>query len=493
MYHFDLDREKQTHKFHGNYRGVVVSNNDPMSAGRVQIRVFGVYDNIPDDHLPWAQYADSFMGGTMNVGGFFVPDVASNVWVFFENGDHMTPVYWAGSPSALDFPPIKGSDTPNTRGPSQYPKNRVFATYAGHMIELDDTDGNTRVRIKHQSGTQFVIFDNGDVYEQIVGNVVRNVSGDVTETINGNYDQTVLGNKNQLVDGDYEAMTGGTRKDYAGGDSKIQSLGMMDIRGTSVQLNQSGPSFQIVSGVGFFPSDEAQFEVENAIPIMNVASSNAILDEPETESTFDTFVTEKGFPEPVADDSVANPKTIEYAGTGNTNVVTADSPYTGGDIDYSMMLTDNVSLGDLSTNAVFPHSIKAQHGLTVEQIIENLTALAANIIEPIIAEFPVSSFNSGFRTSTGGSSFHERGLACDLQWPGIDPSYYSDVCRWILENVNYDTLGIEMGNSPWLHIAFDPADGTSQRKRIFTYNPNMSPRYEFGTLINYYDNDEQIA
>ena len=37
------------------FLGEVVDVNDPKKIGRVKVKVFGVYDNIKDEDLPWAQ------------------------------------------------------------------------------------------------------------------------------------------------------------------------------------------------------------------------------------------------------------------------------------------------------------------------------------------------------------------------------------------------------------------------------------------------------
>lgn len=251
------------------------------------------------------------------------------------------------------------------------------------------------------------------------------------------------------------------------------------------------PSVQLVSGLGFFPSDEVQNEVKNAKPVLETTTTNAVIDEPEYEDDEEILIS-RGYDPSSAPSSVQSPSSLtDDVQDPNTHVIEAACEAVSEPLDYSMMLSPNVSLGSLSTNAVFPHSIKAQAGLSDQDIVCNLQALSVNVIEPIMTQFPVDRFNSGFRTETKGTSGHEKGRCVDLQWPGVEPSYYTEVCKWILENINFDTLGIEMGNSVWLHIEF--RRGEPQRRRIFTYSPNTSPKYQFGVLINYQDDSTQIA
>jgi len=161
-------------KFHGNFRGRVVSTADPYGAGRVRVRVYGVYDGVPDSSLPWAIFSDPFMGGQAGIGGFVVPDVGSDVWVFFEEGNHMLPVYFAGAPARPHGPPERSAG----------PHNKVLHTKAGHIIEVDD-EGN-RIRIHHSSGTDIHIDSGGNITLTGVGDVTHNISGNLTENVSGN-------------------------------------------------------------------------------------------------------------------------------------------------------------------------------------------------------------------------------------------------------------------------------------------------------------------
>ncbi len=74
MMNSTFDREMNDVRFNGIYRGEVIDVQDPFEAGRIRVRVFSVFDDVPDNSLPWAIMADSFMGGQAGFGGFFVPD-----------------------------------------------------------------------------------------------------------------------------------------------------------------------------------------------------------------------------------------------------------------------------------------------------------------------------------------------------------------------------------------------------------------------------------
>ena len=129
------------YKFSGMYRGNVVANDDPLNSKRVKVRIHSVYDEIDEKAIPWAQYADPFFQTSQSSGSALVPDVGDRVWCFFEEGDHTQPVYFAGAPAANE-----GASGDNV-------KNRIIQTKCGHKIEIDDTNGNEKIKLFHKSGT----------------------------------------------------------------------------------------------------------------------------------------------------------------------------------------------------------------------------------------------------------------------------------------------------------------------------------------------------
>jgi uncharacterized protein involved in type VI secretion and phage assembly len=193
MFNKQLDRTQSEQKFLGNYRGVVEADNDPYNSGRVRIRVFGVFDDILTENLPWAIMSDPFMGGISGWGGFIVPDVGSHVWVFFEAGDPTQPVYFAGAPAVPHGPP---EATEN----GTYPRNKVIRTSVGHVIEIDDSEGANRIRVHHSSGTDVLIDDAGNVTYTCVGNVHRTIKGNLTEVVDGTVSRHSKGGTDETSD-----------------------------------------------------------------------------------------------------------------------------------------------------------------------------------------------------------------------------------------------------------------------------------------------------
>jgi len=75
--------DRPTMRFDNRYIGRVVNTDDPDHQLRVQIRVYGVFtDNVPDEDLPWAEYA--FPPGSRENEGFVTSvEVGDYVWVDF--------------------------------------------------------------------------------------------------------------------------------------------------------------------------------------------------------------------------------------------------------------------------------------------------------------------------------------------------------------------------------------------------------------------------
>lgn len=72
-----------------HWLGEVVINKDPLLKGRCRVKVFGKFDLIPDESIPWAS--------PMNrdaVGSHHIPRVGDIVAVRFDNGNIYHPEYW---------------------------------------------------------------------------------------------------------------------------------------------------------------------------------------------------------------------------------------------------------------------------------------------------------------------------------------------------------------------------------------------------------------
>jgi len=231
-------------QFFGNYRGEVIRTDDPLKAGRVKVNIFGVYDGFKEEDIPWAIYADSFMGGSTKAGGIIVPEVGAHIWCFFEGGNHHYPVYWAGAPAMKDKTPDIPAES--SAKENQYPFNKVFKTGAGFVVEVDDMAGDTRFRFYQPSGNELIVDHGGNVQETVVGTTEQTKTGDVTENYEANHTTNTGGNKTEDVAGDITITSGGTITIDSGGstitisnggDIEIVSAGQVNVTGVMINLN----------------------------------------------------------------------------------------------------------------------------------------------------------------------------------------------------------------------------------------------------------------
>lgn len=211
--------------FNGFYRAVVEDNQDPLKSGRVKVRVYPVFKDISVEALPWAIYADALMGGASNSGGIFIPVVGSHVFVFFENGDHRFPVYFAGAPAIENETP----DIPSEARGVKYPNNRVFKTKKGIVIEYDDSDGDVRIKFTHPSGTNRVMSNEGNLTETVVGIAKIDATGKIILNTQADCDVISSANVNVTATGNISLT--------ANGNVSITASGNVDVTGTTINLN----------------------------------------------------------------------------------------------------------------------------------------------------------------------------------------------------------------------------------------------------------------
>ena len=77
-----------------NWLGEVVDIADPKKEGRVKVKVFGKFDELENDFIPWARPATRISGGSKSGSGFYSPPkLGSIVGISFDNGNLYEPEY----------------------------------------------------------------------------------------------------------------------------------------------------------------------------------------------------------------------------------------------------------------------------------------------------------------------------------------------------------------------------------------------------------------
>lgn len=190
--------------------GVVVDLQDPKKLGRAKVRVFGVYDEIEDKDLPWAQIVVPITAGVNDGNGQYLGLLEdSQVFGMFLDGQN------SQLPMIIGTIPKEGDA--NNKADANYPHNKVYQTKQGHYKEYDDTPKNERIKEHHTTGTYYemlpdgsrytvvkvnetLIVEKGDVTIDVQqGNVTLNISGNVQANVSGN---TTIDCSNTTVTGD---------------------------------------------------------------------------------------------------------------------------------------------------------------------------------------------------------------------------------------------------------------------------------------------------
>ena len=129
-----MDREERdSDRFYGKYRGLVVTNTDPLNVGRIQAMVPEVLGEIPSG---WASPCAPYAG--TQAGFFAIPMVGAGVWIEFEAGDTSRPIWVGGWWGAADVP-MKPMGVPTM------PTTKILRSDFGLIIALDDMAQNLTI------------------------------------------------------------------------------------------------------------------------------------------------------------------------------------------------------------------------------------------------------------------------------------------------------------------------------------------------------------
>lgn len=150
-------------------------------------------------------------------GSFAIPSVGSHVWVFFNAGDPMKPIYFATSFGGEDWRGIynananKGIDYPGSfentalsgNGSNidvETYRNKYVINQKGGTIQIVNTDNREMLKFTHHSGS-FKEFSNLVNIELATNNDQKLVLGDLFETVRGDKNTFVQLDHDNIVEG----------------------------------------------------------------------------------------------------------------------------------------------------------------------------------------------------------------------------------------------------------------------------------------------------
>ena len=237
-------------RFPGIYRGTVVT---ALEDGRGRLIV-----NVPDVFGPGGKCppAMSGLGGgaSPNFGACWIPPAGSAVWIMFQfGGNPANPVWfpgWVAAESAasdlgdafqgkddVGEQPPRGSDygvdsdekkvyEPEPRALGVYPSVRGWRSESGHLIIMDDTEGDELMQLTHSDGAMLEWSKGGaelhrvpgNQYEVVYGTVTRHLRSDLVEIFDGSVNRTIHGDLDETVVGTRTIGRSGTITDTHDGD-----------------------------------------------------------------------------------------------------------------------------------------------------------------------------------------------------------------------------------------------------------------------------------
>lgn len=196
-------------RIYGVVVGIVTNNKDDEGMGRVQVKFPWLSD---DDESWWARIATMMAGSSR--GSYFLPEVNDEVLVAFEHGDVRFPYVVGALWNGKDSPPTTNSDGKNNV--------RVIKSRSGHIVRLDDTDGNEKIEVIDKTGNNSITIGSSDNSLTITANGPVKIAGQSIE-ITSQTDIKVTAQASMTV--------------KANATMDIESSAPMTIKGATVAVN----------------------------------------------------------------------------------------------------------------------------------------------------------------------------------------------------------------------------------------------------------------
>ena len=400
-------------------------------------------------------------------------------------------------------------------------KLRNDGTTDVHLVGETSVQTDSLVTIQH----------NDSVREYIKGDHHVLVEGNVLDTANGNYDFRVEGSRKDRVGSSHDLFVSGALTTEAGGAYGLKSRAGLNLQSTSAlnvnsasALNlQSGASTSILAGgsIGLdgtavnlnsgtagpagSASSASQAQkagsvegAENAEDAVKALIHGMIppvignplypridpieIPEPVGEEEFSVETPEEA-QSPIATSSMNYSTSID--GATNTlegcyasitpNSLTGAEPANIAEIMSCGRFTADYRVSEHFTLGMFfdggfnvRHKLVPQAGLTVNEIVANISRLANNVLEPYLSVLPNGidgygkqwRITSGFRMNVSApanrGSDHWRGRAVDIQLTGRNKRQHWELVQKLEPLVPYDQLLLEYRgrNSVWIHTGF---------------------------------------
>lgn len=209
--------------------GLVTNVNDPKDLARVKVK----YPTISNDlESNWARVATPMAGKQM--GFEFIPEVNDEVLVAFEYDDINKPYILGGLWNGKDKPPVSTADL--VKGGKV--QKRVIHSRSGHVITLDDSDGEEKITIVDKTKKNSIEIDSvkNTLTIKTDGAISLETKDDVSiKGKNITFEATANATMKATSNINLEATSKATLKGNSGVD--VNASGPANIKGAVINLN----------------------------------------------------------------------------------------------------------------------------------------------------------------------------------------------------------------------------------------------------------------
>lgn len=147
-----------------SYLGTVEDNNDPEKLGRLRVRI-SLYDEFTTDELPWVSPILGAHGNSSSSGGINIPEIGSQVRVYFPSKD-LTAPYYTGAEL--------NDNNRVTLFDENYPHSYGYKDSRGNFYKVDKKAGTAH--FQHESTTNAHVTPDGSIIVSLRGGLTINLS-----------------------------------------------------------------------------------------------------------------------------------------------------------------------------------------------------------------------------------------------------------------------------------------------------------------------------
>ncbi len=204
----------------GVVTGLVTNVNDPDNLGRVKVK----YAWLGEIESDWIRIATP-MGGPKR-GFYYLPEVNDEVLIAFAHGNTHHPYIVGFLWNNQDKPPKPNSEVAS----GGIVNERIIKSRSGHLIILDDTDGQEKIIIRDKTEKNEIIIDSAQ------NTMTINVQQDLIIKAQGKIDMEAT-RGDVSIKGMNVNIQGTTKGDFKAQQIGINGSAKVDVKGGMVNLN----------------------------------------------------------------------------------------------------------------------------------------------------------------------------------------------------------------------------------------------------------------